>query len=145
MNPWPWEGAVQDVFADILRAEGWVTDRLADTASHQHGIDVVAHKGDRKLGAEVKGFQSKGYTDPNRAGTKKATPNGQAKIAFGKAIHAALILHDKQPSWESLIVLPDGPRYRALVSQVEQSLTVAGVHVVLVSEDGAYACPTWSA
>lgn len=144
MRPWPWEGVVQDAFADILRTENWVIDRLADTASHQRGIDVLAHKGNRKLGAEVKGFQFKDFTDPNRPGIKKTSPNGQAKTAFGKAIHAALILHDERPSWESLIVLPDEPRYLALRSQVKKSLTVAGVHVVLVSEDGDYDCSTWS-
>ena len=64
MNGWPWEGTVQQVFADRLATEGWVIERLADTAKRQHGIDVLASHGSRHLGAEVKGYPSDRYTDP---------------------------------------------------------------------------------
>lgn len=71
MNGWPWEGTVQQVFADRLATEGWVIERLADTAKRQHGIDVLASHGSRHLGAEVKGYPSDRYTDPNKTGVKK--------------------------------------------------------------------------
>ncbi len=146
LEEWPWEGAVQDVFAELLMLHGWQIDRLANTASREHGVDVIAHKGERRLGGEVKGFPLEGYADPKRVGEKKrAKPNGQAKISFGKAIHAALILRDAQPSWESLVVLPDTPRYRELLGQTQRSPGSAEVHVVLVTKEGGYSCQTWSA
>jgi hypothetical protein len=39
---WPWEGAVQDMFADWLRRREWSITGTADTATKAHGVDLLA-------------------------------------------------------------------------------------------------------
>ena len=141
---WPWEGAVQNVFAEALVRGGWTVDQLTDTASRAHGIDVLAHCESRRLAAEVKGFPSDRYQRGPKAGQPKPTSvNGQAKIWFGKAVLAALILHDSEPDWDSLVVVPDVPRYCQLAEATARSLGSVPVHVVLMRPDGTYDSPTW--
>mgnify|MGYP001465439190 CR=1 FL=1 len=83
MKPWPWEGAVQDVFADVLLQHGWEIESLANTATKAHGVDVLARKPDRFLGAEVKGYPSTEYANPPKAHLiKKTKPTTQARHWF---------------------------------------------------------------
>lgn len=142
---WPWEGRVQDVFVEVLDAHGWTIDSVVNTATKARGIDVVAHKASRTLGAEVKGFPSEGYEDPARAGEKKRTSSSaQAKSWYAKAILAALMLRESQPERESLIVFPDAHRYRQLFETTRSGLTAAAVHVVLLSAEGEIKSTTWA-
>lgn len=144
VKPWPWEGAVQEVFTDVLLHHGWEIEALADTATKAHGIDVLARKQDRSLGAEVKGYPSTGYEDPARAGeTKRSSPSGQARNWFAKGVLAALMLREAQPRRESLLVLPDAPRYRALFAATRTALAAADVHVLLLRHDGDLDCESW--
>lgn len=145
MKPWPWEGNVQDVFAAMLIRHDWEVESLADTASKARGVDVLARRGERLLGAEVKGYPSTGYEDPARAHeTKRSSPGGQARTWFAKGVLAALMLREKQPERESLLVLPDTRRYRDLLDATTTGLEAAQVHVVLLREDCTYDCPTWN-
>ncbi len=64
---WPWEGHVQLLFGMYLHKHGWSVTSLADTASKAPGVDLLATKGPRRLGAEVKGWPSGRYADPRRA------------------------------------------------------------------------------
>ncbi|MCW2671805.1 MAG: hypothetical protein JWP14_394 [Frankiales bacterium] len=57
---WAWEGHVQDLFAAFVTTHGWTITSMADTATKAHGVDVLASKGSRLLGAEVKGWPSAG-------------------------------------------------------------------------------------
>lgn len=144
MKPWPWEGAVQDVFADLLVRHGWEIESLADTAKKTHGVDVLATREQRTLGAEVKGYPSATYADPARAHEVKRTkPTTQARHWYAQGILAALLLRDSQPERESLLVLPDVPRYRGLRDSTLRGLEDAQVHVVLLQEGGTYDCSTW--
>lgn len=123
MKPWPCEGVVQAVFADVLLQHGWEIESLANTATKAHGIDVLARKAERSLGAEVKGYASTGYEDPARAGeTKRSSPRGQARNWYAKGVLAALMLREDQPDRESLLVLPDAPRYRDLLTATRTGL-----------------------
>ncbi|GAB2494829.1 hypothetical protein GCM10027030_30280 [Luteococcus sediminum] len=144
MNEWPWEGAVQQVFVDVLTAEGWVIERAANTATREHGVDVKAVKGVRRLGAEVKGYPSPGYQSSNKPGLKKpSTVKNQALTAYARALLAALKLRDAEPDRESLVVLPEHAQYQQLFEATRQSLAAAQVHVVLLGPDGTITCPTW--
>ena len=144
VKPWPWEGAVQQVFADVLLHHGWQIESLANTATKAPGIDVLAHKQDRSLGAEVKGYPSTAYEDPARAGeTKRSSPGGQARNWYAKGVLAALMLREAQPRRESLLVLPDEPRYRALFAATRTPLAGAEVHVLLLSNNGDIVCESW--
>jgi hypothetical protein len=141
---WPWEGAVQAVFVAFLADHGWTVTSAADTASKARGVDVLAVKGDRHLGAEVKGFPSSAYSDPRRAGEVKPTaPTNQAGHWFSQAVTKALMLLDTHPEHESLVVLPNFPRYRDLASRTRTGRRLADVHVVLVSENGVAESESW--
>ena len=142
---WPWEGAVQSVFVTVLAVEGWTVTSEADTASKARGVDVLAEKAERHLGAEVKGYPSSTYSDPRRAGEKKPTaPTNQAGHWFSQAVTKGLMLLDTHPGHESLVVLPDFPRYRDLAARTRTGREGAGVHVVLVGEDGSMTSETWT-
>ena len=142
---WPWEGAVQAIFAAYLADHGWEVTAVADTASKAHGVDVLAERGDRHLGAEVKGWPSTGYADPRRAEEVKPTqPTTQAVHWFSQAVMKSLMLLDCHPGLESLVVLPAYPRYRDLASRTRTGRTLAGVHVVLLGSDGVAESETWA-
>jgi hypothetical protein len=142
---WPWEGAVQAVFGQALIGWGWTIASMADTATKAHGVDLVASRGDRTLGAEVKGWPSKSYADPRRSEeVKKTQPSTQAGHWFSQALLKALMLLDSHPSYESLAVLPDFPRYRDLAHRTRTGRAAAGLHVVFVRPDGGMDCETWS-
>lgn len=142
---WPWEGQVQSVFAAFLVANGWSVTSMADAATKAPGVDLVARKGDRSLGAEVKGWPSVGYSDPRRAAeTKKTQPSTQAGHWYSQALMKALMLLDSHPAHESLVVLPDYPRYRDLASRTRTGISKAGIHVVFVRSDETAECDSWT-
>lgn len=144
-RPWPWEGEVQAVFGNWLSRNGWLVTGTADTATKAHGVDLLARKGDRLLGAEVKGWPSKGYADPRRAEEVKRTqPTTQALHWFSQALMKAMMLLDSHPDHESLVVVPDYPRYRDLARRTSRGRTAAGIHVVFVQPSGEATCGTWS-
>ena len=142
---WPWEGAVQATFIAWLQGHGWSVLSEANTATKAHGIDVVAGNGQRILGAEVKGWPSIGYADERRAGQVKRTrPTTQAGHWFSQALMKAIMLLDSHPNHESLVVVPDYPRYRDLAARTARGRAAAGVHVVFVQSPSAAASDTWS-
>ncbi len=83
------------MFGAFLSQAGWVVTALADTATKAQGVDVLARKDHRLLGAEVKGWPSRGYADPRRAEENKPTqPTTQAGHWFSQALMKALMLLD---------------------------------------------------
>lgn len=143
-RPWPWEGAVQAVLVEVLTSQGWTVSRTADTATKETGVDVLADKGERHLGAEVKGYPSTEYSDPRRAGERKRTsPSAQARHWFDGAVGSALRLLGSHGGHESLVVLPDHPRYRDLAARSDIGLGRAGIHVVFLRPDGRFDSATW--
>lgn len=142
---WAWEGTVQSLFAQFLRTQGWTITGEADTATKAHGVDLLAEKGDRRLGAEVKGWPSKGYADPRRAQeAKRTSPTTQAGHWYSQALMKAVMLLDSHADHESLMVFPDYPRYRDLAARTRTGRTAATIHVVLVAEDGRASSDSWS-
>lgn len=142
---WPWEGSVQAVFVELLVGYGWRIEATADTATKARGVDVLAAKETRRLGAEVKGWPPGGYADPRRAGEIKPTqPSTQAVHWFSQALFKAIMLLDSHPGHESLMVLPDYPRYRDLAARTRTGRDAAGVHVVLLNADGTLAGDGWT-
>ena len=138
-DEWHTEANVQASLVTALAAEGWRILSVANTATKEHGIDVVATRGDQTVGIEVKGFPSRNYADPARSSEKKRTsPSTQAGHWFSQAVLAAMRLRGKEPSWRSVIALPDFPRYRALYSETVGPLTAAGIEVWWVEASGAF-------
>jgi hypothetical protein len=134
---WYWEGNVQGAVVSHLVRQGWRIMRAADTSLRERGTDIVAQRDATVLHVEVKGWPSASYADPARAGEQKRTlPTAQAGTYFGGAVLSALQLRDRAPADEVALAFPDMPRYRALASDVAQSLGTLRVSVLFVSQDG---------
>lgn len=129
------EACVQARLVGYLRDEGWTIVSEADTVSRQRGTDIVATRGSRTLGIEVKGYPGRTYADPRRAGEKKTTqPGVQAGHYFAGAILSAMQQKSRQPEMLSVIAFPDVPRYRKLAAEVASSLAAAGIGLWLIDE-----------
>jgi len=53
------------------------------------------------------------------------------------------MLREAQPERASLLVLPHHARYESILGMTRRGLDAAGIHVVLLREDGSYDCSTW--
>jgi Holliday junction resolvase-like predicted endonuclease len=139
---WHTEANVQAAVVTALAASGWRILSVANTATKEQGIDIIASRDGRTLGVEVKGFPSRGYADPARAGeTKRTRPSTQAGHWYSQAVLAAMRLRGKEPTWRSVLALPDFPRYRDLHAETVGSLTAAQIEVWWVHTDGTVSQP----
>jgi len=127
-RPWHWEGNVQSWAAAYLLRQGYFIRRVADTAAHEHGIDLVAEKGGRELWVTVKGFP---------AGTRHTQPSTQPGIWFEGALFDIIEWRGQDPGVELAIALPDLPRYRHLAERVHRLQPIAGFSYLWVHEDGS--------
>jgi hypothetical protein len=135
---WHTEARVQAAVVQSLIADGWGIVSVADTAAREHGVDVLARRNDEQIAIEVKGFPSRNYADPARAGeTKRTQPSTQAKHWFAQALLAAMLTRSRRPQHLAVIALPDFPRYRDLHAETAGSLRQAAVHVWWVGQDGS--------
>ena len=139
---WHTEANVQAALVTALAGEGWRILSVANTATKEHGIDVIASRDDQTAGVEVKGYPSRGYADPARAGEiKRTSPSMQAGHWYSQAVLAAMRLRGKEPQWRSVIALPDFPRYRDLHAETAGSLAAAQIEVWWVDQAGAVQRP----
>jgi hypothetical protein len=134
---WHTEANVQAFLVTALVSDGWRILSVANTATKEHGIDVIAGGDGQAVGVEVKGFPSRGYADPTRSGEVKRTSSStQAGHWYSQAVLAAMRLRGKEPEWLSVIALPDFPRYRELYAETSGSLAAAQIAVWWLSQDG---------
>lgn len=134
---WHTEANVQAALVTALAGGGWRILSVANTATKEHGIDVIAARDGRTVGVEVKGFPSRNYADPARAGeAKRTSPSTQAGHWYSQAVLAAMRLRGKEPEWGSVIALPDFPRYRDLHAETAGSLAAAKIEVWWVDQTG---------
>lgn len=135
--PWYWEGNVQAQVARFLIADGWTIVTAANTASRQRGVDLVATKGERRLGVEVKGFPGTVYARGERAGQPKPTaPNLQARHWLAEALLSALLLGGSSDHTDIALAFPDVPRYRELIGRIEYAIERLKLRVFLAAETG---------
>jgi hypothetical protein len=124
---WYWEGNVQARVVTYLAAQGCKIVSVADTASHQTGVDIIAEKSGTPLWVTVKGYPT---------GTAKTHPTVQAAHWFEEALFD--VLEYRQDSEERLIAvaLPDFPRYRSLAAKISWFKPVARFAYFWASENG---------
>lgn len=135
---WHSEAMVQQKVVAALDMRGWRIVSQADTITRERGIDIVATCIGETVGIEVKGFPSRTYADPRRAGEVKPTrPSNQAVHWYSQAVLAAMRLRTRNPDYRSVIALPDFPRYRTLFEETRSSLDAAAIEVWWVAEAGA--------
>ena len=136
-NSWYWEGNVQEAMVHFLEATGWSISATADTASLQHGIDIVACKDGATLAVEVKGYPSTTYARGSKKGQKKPTsPTLQAQHWLAEVLIKTLRTPHKYPEHKLAICLPDFPRYRTLLGEIRWALERLNVSVFLVDAHG---------
>lgn len=136
-SEWHTEANTQRLLVEWLVGEGWTIVRTANTATREHGIDVVAERDAQRLGIEVKGYPSRFYVAGLKKGqVKTSTPKEQAKKWYAHALVPAMRLRTCDPDSASVMCFPDFPVYRELYADTAASLRVAGIEVWLVSEDG---------
>lgn len=134
---WHAEARVQAMLIEHLRREGWEILRSADTARRERGVDIEATRGTETVAIEVKGFPGLHYADPRRAGErKKSQPSTQAKIWYGSAILAAMILRTRRPGVRAVMAFPDFPRYRELYRQTAGQLLKCEIELWWVTREG---------
>jgi hypothetical protein len=108
-NHWFWEGNVQSSAVRYLVLQGYRIRSVADTASHQPGIDIVAEKGGRTLWVTVKGFP--------RA-TERTNPSIQAANWFKQAIFDIIDYRGRNQAAVLAAAFPDFIRYHALAKRI---------------------------
>jgi hypothetical protein len=136
-GPWQTEAHVQASVISALRSLGWLIISQANTATKEHGIDVVASLGSQIAGIEVKGFPTRTYADSRRhAETKPTQPSTQAGHWYSQAVLAAMRLRTRHPDYLSVVALPDFNRYRTLFAETRSSLEAAAIHVWWVHPSG---------
>ncbi|MEV6487101.1 hypothetical protein AB0M20_00475 [Actinoplanes sp. NPDC051633] len=141
---WPWEGAVQTAFAQVLHQHDWLVTAMADTATKAPGVDVLAPRerpAPRRRGEGLAVSRLRGPSPSHR--DQADQPSTQAGHWFSQALFKAIMLLDSHPGHESLMVLPDYPRYRDLTQRTRTGRNAAAIHVVLLSTNATYSCDTW--
>src|SRR3546814_5149629 len=95
---WHTEANVQASLVTALAGAGWRILSVANTATKEHGIDVIGSRDGQTAGVEVKGFPSLGYAEPAPAGeVKRTSPSTQAGHWYSQAVLAAMRLRSKEP------------------------------------------------
>jgi hypothetical protein len=134
---WHSEARVQAALVRSLVQDGWEIVSVADTAAREHGVDVLARRDAEQLAIEVKGFPSRNYADPARAGeTKRTQPSTQAKHWYAQAVLAAMLTRSRRPQHRSVVALPDFRRYRELFRETAGPLQLTSIEVWWVQQDG---------
>lgn len=110
---WHTEEHTQSLLVEWLKNDGWKIVRTANTRTREPGVDVIAERGDERLGIEVKGFPSRFYvTGAKRGLVKPTTPLEQAKKWYSHALVPAMRLRTRESRTRSVMCFPDFPVYR---------------------------------
>jgi hypothetical protein len=124
---WFWEGNVQSQVISHLAAKDYEIRSVADTASHQRGIDIVAEKNSKPIWVSVKGYPQ---------GTTKTNPSVQAAHWFKQAIFDIIAYREQDRNVVLAVALPDYPRYRSMANKITWLKPVADFYYFWVKESG---------
>ncbi len=103
-NTGPSEAAVQAMLVFYLVGQGWYIRRVADTATKERSIDILAVRDGRTLAVEVKGYPARRrYSDPARAGEVKPThPATQARHWYSRVLLKAMLTIAEHPDYSAV-------------------------------------------
>jgi len=124
-RPWYWEGNVQARLIAWLKHRGYRIRRAADTASKEHGLDIIACKDGKELWVSVKGY-------PERRGPLQARHWFADAVVFGALLH-----RDAHPHVQLALAFPRFPTYRRLISRVNWLTSKLPLDIYWVEESGA--------
>lgn len=124
---WYWEGNVQSKVISFLAAQGYHIRSVANTASHQQGIDIMAEKDGEPLWVSVKGYPE---------GTQKTNPSLQAGHWFKQAIFDMVEYRERDKNVSLAIALPNFPCYRSMARRITWLKPASNFSYFWVNEDG---------
>jgi len=127
LAPWFWEGNIQEQVVQHLVRNGYQIRSVADTASRQQGIDVVAELNGTQLWVSVKGYPK---------GTARTNATLQAGHWFKQVIFDILDYRGKSKDVSLGVALPDYPRYRSMAQKIQWFQPVANFQYFWVRENG---------
>jgi hypothetical protein len=127
IDRWFWEGNVQSQIIRILVSRGYAILSVANTATHEQGVDIVAAINGHQLWITVKGYPK---------GTEKTRPSTQAVHWFSSAIFDIMKYRGKDSQVGLAIGLPDFPRYHSLAEKVAWVKPVANFTYYWVNKRG---------
>jgi hypothetical protein len=127
---WFWEGNVQSKVISYLATQGYQIRSVADTASHQQGIDIVAEKDGKPIWVSVKGYPQ---------GTERTNPSVQAEHWFKEAIFDIIAYRERDKNVLLAVAFPDFPRYRSLAKRITWLKPDANFYYFWVKESGEVA------
>lgn len=124
---WFWEGNVQSQVVRYLSLQNYQIRSVANTATHERGIDIVAEKDGKSLWVTVKGYPR---------GTERTNPKTQAVHWFKDVIFDIIKYRAIDKNVSLSVALPDFPRYHSLVNQISWFKPVANFTYYWVRENG---------
>jgi len=125
---WFWEGNVQSKVINFLVSQKYQIRSVADTASHQIGIDIMAEKDGKKLWVSVKGYPR---------GTEKTNASTQSRHWFIHAIFDIIEYRERDKEAFLAVAFPDFPSYRNLAKKITWLKSAAKFVYIWVKEDGS--------
>ena|SRR5579862_2099976 len=137
ISEWFWEGNVVSSLVGYLSRQGWQVYGVADTKTHERGVDIRASRDGSEILIEVKGYPSKVYRNEARhTELKKTNPTVQARVWYSEAMLKAMQLQNEYPTAQVAIGLPNLPRYVALIQSTQTSRAKLEIKILLVDEVG---------
>jgi hypothetical protein len=127
---WFWEGNVQSKVISYLAIQGYQIRSVADTASHQQGIDIIAERDGKQLWVSVKGYPQE---------TDRTPSSMQAGHWFKEAVFDIVEYHERDKNVSLALALPDFPRYRNMANKITWLKPVANYTYYWVNESGQVA------
>ena len=124
---WFWEGNIQLKVVDYLVASGFEILSIANTASHERGVDIIARLKKKELWITVKGYPT---------GTDRTNPTTQASHWFKEAVFDIIDYRNQNINLDLGIALPNCKRYHSLSEKTSWLKNVSGFRFYWVDEYG---------
>jgi hypothetical protein len=124
---WFWEGNVQAQVIKYLVKQGFSIKSVADTASFQRGVDIVAEIKGKTLWVSAKGYPQ---------GTERTNPTVQAAHWFKDVIFSIIEYRQREKDVYLVVVLPDFPRYHYMAQKITWIKPIAKFTYFWVNEQG---------
>jgi hypothetical protein len=124
---WFWEGSVQETVASHLDLLGWKILRKANTATHEHGKDIEAVRGNVTLWVTVKGYPQ---------GTTRTRADTQAQHSFAGALYDVVRWRQEDSGVRIAVALPSYPKYHEWRERTRWLESAAPFSYLWVTETG---------
>ena len=122
-----------DAIAEYLKMEGYEIEKKRTTK--QQGIDLEAKH--RKRGRAL--VEAKGGTSSRKGSARYGKPYKKSQVfdRVAKGFFTTAKLKEENPNSLVLLAVPKTDKFEEYLGQIKDSISVLGVKVLLVNEDGS--------